>query len=232
MKYLVIKDCPGFKVGRIVEAVNTTLGRKAYLDQLNFDGDGYLVGLFPEYFKPMWFNFGDKIRRKDWDDDRYFIPTRCKVDISGSGVINPLFLGKNECNHDHWYGELNQDTWEFYKPKFNNSDLLEFKSFVELIEEYMTAEKNLNRKFRKRPVCIEAVQWTGKNLEEILQFCGSENIGPIERRLDYKLRIKTLESGQGYHEADHLDWIIKGVKGEFYPCKPDIFQETYEEIEE
>ncbi len=83
-------------------------------------------------------------------------------------------------------------------------------------------------KVRKKPVEVDAIQWTGKNLEEIFAFCGPQNLGPIERRPDYKLKVKTLESGGGYHEADTYDWIIKGVKGEFYPCKPDIFAETYE----
>ena len=51
------------------------------------------------------------------------------------------------------------------------------------------------KKYRNKPVIREAVHWTGKNLEEIYLFCGSENIGPIERRPDYDLKIKTLESG-------------------------------------
>lgn len=88
------------------------------------------------------------------------------------------------------------------------------------------------KKYRNKPVIREAVQWTGKNLKEIYSFCGAENIGPIERKSDYDLKIKTLESGGGYHVADKGDYIIKGVKGEFYPCKPDIFEKTYEEFME
>ena len=84
-------------------------------------------------------------------------------------------------------------------------------------------------KYRKRPVVIEAVQWTGRNLREIFAFCGQENIAPIERRPDYDLKIKTLE---GVLKADRGDYIIKGVQGEIYPCKPDIFKSTYEQIEE
>lgn len=83
-------------------------------------------------------------------------------------------------------------------------------------------------KYKSRPKIIEAIQWTGKNLDEVYSFCGPENIGPIERRPDYDLKIKTLESGGGYHIADKGDWIIKGIKGEFYPCKPDIFELSYE----
>ena len=76
-------------------------------------------------------------------------------------------------------------------------------------------------KFRKKPVVIEAVQFTGKkeNYAEILRFCPSVGILPD------CLIIKTLE---GNHKASYGDWIIKGIEGEFYPCKPDIFAATYE----
>ena len=76
-------------------------------------------------------------------------------------------------------------------------------------------------KFRKKPVVIEAVQFTGtkENYAEILRFCPHAGILPS------CLLIKTLE---GTHKANVNDWIIKGVKGEFYPCKPDIFELTYE----
>lgn len=80
-------------------------------------------------------------------------------------------------------------------------------------------------KYRKKPVVIEAVQFTGtkENYAEILKFC------PYVGILPKCLLIKTLE---GTHKANHGDWIIKGVKGEFYPCKPDIFEMTYELVEE
>lgn len=78
-------------------------------------------------------------------------------------------------------------------------------------------------KFRKKPVVIEAVQFTGtkENLAEIVKFCPA--IGWVAG----SLFIKTLE---GTHRADIGDWIIKGVKGEFYPCKPIIFALTYEAV--
>lgn len=78
-------------------------------------------------------------------------------------------------------------------------------------------------KFRKKPVVIEAVQWTGKNLNEIFSFTDSEAI--TNDFLENYLEIETLE---GVMKASKGDWIIKGVKGEFYPCKPDIFEATYE----
>ncbi len=81
-------------------------------------------------------------------------------------------------------------------------------------------------KFRKKPVTIEAVQWNGANTEECYAFCP-----PLLKetyRANGKLTIPTLE---GKMLCDTGDWIIKGVKGEFYPCKPDIFELTYEPAE-
>lgn len=76
--------------------------------------------------------------------------------------------------------------------------------------------------YREKPVVIEAVQWTGGNAVSLLDWIGesAEQDGP-------DLIIHTLE---GDHEASLGDWIIKGVKGEFYPCKPDIFEATYEAV--
>lgn len=75
-------------------------------------------------------------------------------------------------------------------------------------------------KYRKKPVVIEAVQYTGQNFGEMDEFVG----GDAELR-DGQLFIATLE---GEMRASLGDWIIKGVKGEFYPCKPEIFEATYE----
>ena len=81
-------------------------------------------------------------------------------------------------------------------------------------------------RFRKKPVVIEAVMWTGANVVEVANFLGltSDDIFPA-----MPIVIHTLE---GDHRADIGAWIITGVKGEFYPCKPDIFEQTYEPIEE
>lgn len=78
-------------------------------------------------------------------------------------------------------------------------------------------------KYCKKPVVIEAIQWDGYNLEELQNFVGSA------LEYDGKLIIHTLE---GDHEAKVGDYIIKGVQGEFYPCKPEIFAKTYEAVEE
>lgn len=85
-------------------------------------------------------------------------------------------------------------------------------------------------KFRKKPVVVEAVQWVGTNGREIDEFVSRNPQGRTRtfRPLPDRLFIATLE---GEHRADVGDWIIRGVAGEFYPCKPDIFALTYEAVE-
>lgn len=78
------------------------------------------------------------------------------------------------------------------------------------------------RTYRKKPVVVEAVQWTGENHAEMCEFIDPEVFEIIPR---VGLVIHTLE---GDHRASPGDYIIKGVNGEFYPCKPDIFAKTYE----
>lgn len=86
-------------------------------------------------------------------------------------------------------------------------------------------------KYRKKPVVIEAIQFTRYNFQEIRDFTDykADNL-TIERRINgiATCIIPTLE---GQHIATEGDFIIKGVKGEFYPCKPDIFKQTYELVE-
>lgn len=76
--------------------------------------------------------------------------------------------------------------------------------------------------YRSKPKIIEAILWNRANPEAIVAFCGSACYfeGP-------ELFITTLE---GNHHASPGDYIIKGIKGEFYPCKPDIFEKSYELI--
>ena len=76
-------------------------------------------------------------------------------------------------------------------------------------------------KYRKKPVEIEAIIWNGENLNEVLKFANTSYIDVD----NYTLKIETLE---GDMIADRGDYIIKGIKGEFYPCKPYIFKQTYE----
>ena len=80
------------------------------------------------------------------------------------------------------------------------------------------------KQYRKKPVVIEAVQWDGANKSEVQTFVGKHL---CEDAFRHRLIIPTLE---GDHIASKGDYIIKGVHGECYPCKPDIFQKTYEEV--
>ena len=90
-------------------------------------------------------------------------------------------------------------------------------------------------KFRKKPVVIDAIQWNGKNEHIIMDFVGKElQHGDMPSLVEHDIDktnahtwidIPTLE---GTMRASLNDWIIKGVAGEFYPCKPNIFKETYD----
>lgn len=80
-------------------------------------------------------------------------------------------------------------------------------------------------KFRKKPVVIEAVQWTGDNWTEIATFHRGDDFTITGTTLN----IRTLE---GVMTAQPGDWIIRGVRDELYPCKPDIFAATYEPHEQ
>ena len=80
------------------------------------------------------------------------------------------------------------------------------------------------KKYRKKPIIVEAVQNTGGNVSEIREFMGDKS-RPVYTKDGYVYLIKTLE---GTMTANVGDYIIKGVKGEFYPCKPDVFEATYD----
>ena len=87
-------------------------------------------------------------------------------------------------------------------------------------------------KFIKKPVEIEAIQWTGENIDELLAFANTGSMPLWGRnfqinKMKKEVQINTLE---GEMIGRINNWIIRGVKGEFYPCKPDIFDETYESI--
>lgn len=88
-------------------------------------------------------------------------------------------------------------------------------------------------KYRKKPVVIDAIQWTGKNIEEIENFCKFNYSCDIFSKdnviYDVILTIHTLE---GNMKANVGDYIIKGIQDEFYPCKPDIFESSYELVED
>jgi hypothetical protein len=89
--------------------------------------------------------------------------------------------------------------------------------------------------YRKKPVEIQAVHYDGSNADAVAEFMGGDRQAKVEER-------KLAGPGRGMHDgivihtlegdmtASVGDWIIRGVKGEFYPCKPDIFEATYERV--
>ena len=84
-------------------------------------------------------------------------------------------------------------------------------------------------KYRKKPVVIDALQYIhdSDGLKYMAEFMGGECMTKPGDDGAYQLHIETLE---GTMKANNGDWIIKGVKGEYYPCKPDIFHATYEQV--
>lgn len=90
-------------------------------------------------------------------------------------------------------------------------------------------------KYRKKPVVIEAVQYLGAtNAMEVCDWINDEggeaytNVSGV-KGVPTLIEIETLE---GTMSAEPGDWVIRGVQGEFYPCKPDVFQQSYELAEE
>ena len=89
-------------------------------------------------------------------------------------------------------------------------------------------------KYRKKPVQIEAIQWDGSNFNDLKKFANSSlSYRSYQDHNEYyedktTLIINTLEGDMTVSKGD---FIIKGVKGEFYPCKPDIFEMTYEKLD-
>ena len=82
-------------------------------------------------------------------------------------------------------------------------------------------------KYKKKPIVIEAIKYNGDNINEIVKFIGEglfENEIMENGKWVKSIDIETLE---GTMKAKEGDFIIKGVNGEFYPCKPDIFHKTY-----
>lgn len=82
--------------------------------------------------------------------------------------------------------------------------------------------------FRKKPVVIQAVQWDGSNVDEVLGFILAK--GSARRDANDRQAI-FIDTREGTMRADKGDWVIKGVKDEFYPCKPDIFEATYDRVD-
>ena len=84
--------------------------------------------------------------------------------------------------------------------------------------------------FRKKPVVIEARQYTRETEQHIIDWVNSLGSRRAYRSdVEGKQAVLIIDTLEGSHKATPGDWIIKGVAGEFYPCKPDIFEATYDE---
>ncbi len=88
-------------------------------------------------------------------------------------------------------------------------------------------------KFKKKPVVIEAWQFTRENFDKGVpqEIDRCEHIGLRKEHFIGSWVVGSIKTLEGVMEVREGDWIIKGVQGEFYPCKPDIFEQTYEVAE-
>lgn len=150
---------------------------------------------------------------------------------------------------DGWYYD-NENNWDGWKRvlaleggKMNfhipdDFDVGELEQIEPTYDGHTTIEKwkrvsdimgiNFGRKplkYRKKPVEIEAIIWNGNNRDEVRDFIKATNIEIV----DVFVVIETLE---GNMKALPGDYIIKGTQGEYYPCKPDIFKEVYERVDD
>ena len=98
-------------------------------------------------------------------------------------------------------------------------------------------------RYKKKPIIIEAILWTGYNYTESEVFMGESLAGGLYEPASpergngwttgpYSNSAKIIATLEGNMLCQPGDYIIKGIKGEFYPCKPDIFEQTYERVEE
>ncbi len=84
-------------------------------------------------------------------------------------------------------------------------------------------------KYCKKPVVIDAIQWTGGNLQDCIAFLGNSYAGVNTERCPNGKSEITVLTLEGKHIASKGDYLIRGIAGEHYPCKPDIFHATYEQ---
>lgn len=89
-------------------------------------------------------------------------------------------------------------------------------------------------KFRKKPVVIEAQQWLGGEYEWLNQFCGKNwtraDAVDYSQPVDAEAVVVFNTAEKAWIHVPLMHWIIRGISGELYPCKPDIFEATYEAV--
>ena len=81
------------------------------------------------------------------------------------------------------------------------------------------------KQYRKKPICISAMQFEVANISEMLNF-----LGAFPHKYNHEEEILLIHTLEGEHIVRHGDYVIKGAFEEFYPVKPDIFKETYDEV--
>lgn len=93
-------------------------------------------------------------------------------------------------------------------------------------------------KFKKKPIIIEAIQFDGINFKEIFDWVeqwqpkdDGQGMWQVEDGTGHLIDALIIDTMEGEMRADSGDWIIKGIKDELYPCKPDIFEQIYELVE-
>ena len=89
-------------------------------------------------------------------------------------------------------------------------------------------------KYRKKPVTVEAIvfEYSKEGIDRLKEFAGDAVVFTNKERHPTAIGIAHIGTLEGTIVASEGDYIIRGVKGEFYPCKPDIFEMTYEEVKE
>jgi hypothetical protein len=86
------------------------------------------------------------------------------------------------------------------------------------------------KRFTKKPVEVEALQWTGDNIDAVARFVTHRNFNMADDELEIYNRLEKRVSEEGcYIPCPVGHWIIKGIKGEFYPCESEVFAATYEQ---
>ncbi len=85
-------------------------------------------------------------------------------------------------------------------------------------------------KYRKKPVVVDAWQWNGETLGDAIEFSKKNGLPQFPVGSDGDMTGLVIDTLEGKHIASKGDYIIRGIHGEYYPCKPDIFEKTYEKV--
>lgn len=142
----------------------------------------------------------------------------CCKNCSNNPAVNPSASGV--CNCVLPYMEQNRTPVKNGKTYYNTYTIP--NTYITSFEIKDLDKMKSKYTYRKRPVEVEAIQWTGDNYVDVCIFMSRTAL-----REDNYIIIETFE---GKVKASIGDYIIKGINNEFYPCKPDIFEKTYEKV--